>query len=63
MFPRAAEQYRCVPDFNLAARSYNDQLRERAVGLDSVHVCHHQGMVDNSFKMEAVGPILRWRPL
>ena len=47
IFPRAAGRYPCVPGFNLAARSYNDQLRERAVGVDVVHVCHHQGMVDN----------------
>ena len=47
MFPRAAGRYPCVPGFNYAARSCNDKLRERAVGVDDVHVWHHQGMVDN----------------
>ena len=47
MFPHTAGQYPCVPGFNSAARSYNDKLREHAVGVDDVHVWHHQGMVDN----------------
>ena len=47
MFPHAAGRYPCVPGFNSAAWSYNDQLQEHAAAVDGVHVYHHQGMVDN----------------